>query len=108
MTTNQNGNPAIFASTTEAANWKPMLPGEVGTRAAIRLDDVYNTDMAVTKSFGLPWQGQRLQFRAEAFNVFNNVNFSQPNVTQTSASFGVISSTRVPPRILQVAAKISF
>jgi hypothetical protein len=46
--------------------------------------------------------------RGEAFNVFNNVNYSQPNVTSTAAAFGVISSVRVPPRILQVAAKISF
>jgi hypothetical protein len=50
----------------------------------------------------------KLEIRGEAFNVFNNVNFSQPNATVTSASFGVISSTLGPPRILQVAAKLSF
>jgi hypothetical protein len=33
-----------------------MLPGEVGTRAAMRLDDVYNTDMSRDKYCRLPWQ----------------------------------------------------
>jgi hypothetical protein len=50
----------------------------------------------------------KIDVRAEAFNVFNNVNFSQPTATLTSASFGVISSARVPPRILQFALKVSF
>ena len=30
-----------------------MLPGEVGTRAAVRLDDFFNADLAVTKNFRL-------------------------------------------------------
>ena len=50
MTINENGNPAIFAiHDARPPNWKPMLPGEVGTRAAVRLDDFYNTDLALTK-----------------------------------------------------------
>ena len=76
VTMNQNGNPAIFASTTEAANWKPMLPGEVGTRAAVRLDDFYNTDLVAHEVLPHAVANHRLQFRAEAFNAFNNVNYT--------------------------------
>jgi TonB dependent receptor. len=67
----------------------------------------FQTDASIHKAFTYR-ERFKLEIRGEAFNVFNNVNFSQPNATSTSASFGVISSVRVPPRILQVAAKFSF
>jgi hypothetical protein len=107
VTTNQNGNPAIFASTTEAANWRPMYPGEVGTRAAVRLDDYMNTDLAVTKNIRL-FRAQRLQFRAEAFNLFNNVNFTNLSLDANSPnSFGQFSATS-PARVMQFALRYEF
>lgn len=107
MTTNQNGNPAIFASTTEAENWQPMRPGEVGTRAALRLDDFYNTDLAVTKNitFG---NGHRIQFRAEAFNAFNNVNFTNVRLDAASpGNFGQFTEA-APARVMQFALRYEF
>ena len=47
------------------------------------------------------------QFRAEFFNVFNNVNFNLPNANVSSASFGQITSAG-DPRILQLALKLQF
>jgi hypothetical protein len=36
----------------------------------------FDTDLGVSKSFRMPWsEKQVLQFRVEAFNAFNNVNF---------------------------------
>ena len=67
----------------------------------------FQTDFALHKAFPIK-ERAKFELRGEAFNVFNNANFSNPNVTATSGSFGVISSVRVPPRILQVAAKITF
>ena len=55
-----------------------MYAGSVGTRAAVRLAGFLNFDIAVAKSFQLPWESQRLQLRGEAFNAFNNANFYDP------------------------------
>jgi hypothetical protein len=49
----------------------------------------------------------RLQFRVEAFNAFNTVNFGQPGTGLGGAAFGVISSAGAA-RIVQLALKISF
>jgi hypothetical protein len=49
------------------------------------------------------------EFRAEFFNVFNNVNFANPgSALQTASTFGVISSTNGNPRIIQFAGKLHF
>jgi len=108
VTTNENGNPAIFPTTREAAaNWKPMLPGEVGTRAAVRLDDFFNTDLSLTKYFTLP-NSHRIQFRAEAFNVFNNVNFTNLSLDASSPnSFGQFTAS-APARVVQFALRYEF
>jgi len=107
VTVNQNGNPAIFSSTTEAANWKPMLPGEVGTRGSVRLASYYNTDLSLTKYFSLPGN-HRLQFRAEAFNAFNNVNFTKVSLDASSPnSFGVFTES-APARVMQFALRYEF
>ena len=108
LQTNSNGVPALFADPrAAAANWLPMLPGEVGTRAAIRLDDYYNTDIAVTKSFSMP-KGHRLQFRAEAFNAFNNVNFTRLSLDASQpATFGQFTATS-PARVMQFALRYEF
>jgi hypothetical protein len=108
VTTNQNGNPSIFSNTTEAAkNWKPMLPGEVGTRGAVRLDDFYNTDLSLTKYFTLP-NHHRVQFRAEAFNAFNNVNFTKISLDAASPnSFGQFTES-APARVMQFALRYEF
>jgi hypothetical protein len=67
----------------------------------------FQTDFSLHKAFPL-WERMKVEIRGEAFNVFNNVNFSNPSATSSAAAFGTISSVRVPPRILQVAAKFSF
>jgi hypothetical protein len=50
---------------------------------------------------------QRLQFRAEAFNLFNHANLGSPGTSLNSPSFGVIS-TASDPRIVQLALKLIF
>jgi hypothetical protein len=106
---NDKGNPALFPTTVDAAkNWTPQRPGNTGTRAALRLDDFYNTDLAITKSFRMPISNHRLQFRAEAFNAFNNVNFTNVALDANSPnSFGQFTSA-APARVLQFALRYEF
>lgn len=68
-----------------------------------------NTDLSAFKNFPV-WRESNLQFRAEAFNLFNNVNLANPNTTETSPSFGRISAlyTNYSPRVIQFALKLSF
>jgi Carboxypeptidase regulatory-like domain len=54
-----------------------------------------NTDISLVKNLALT-ATSRLQFRVEAFNVFNHANLGQPGriATVGSTSFGVITNTR--------------
>jgi hypothetical protein len=62
--------------------------------------------MGVQKNFPLV-ESTSLQFRAEFFNIFNNVNFNQPQNFLGTSSTGQITSA-LDPRILQLALKLSF
>jgi len=70
----------------------------------------FNIDVGVTRSVPLPWpkEGTELQFRAEFFNALNHPQFSNPNATYGSSSFGIISSTSVNPRVGQLAVRLVF
>jgi len=76
----------------------------------------FQFDMAMVREFRIR-EGLNFQFRAEAFNVFNNVRFNanntgssptNPSVTLTNpGTFGNITSA-ADPRILQLALKLTF
>jgi len=76
----------------------------------------FQFDMALVREFRVR-EGENIQFRVEAFNVFNNVRFnasntgsaaSNPAVTLSIPStFGNITSAG-DPRILQLAMKFTF
>ena len=58
--------------------------------------------------FKLPRESQRIQFRAEAFNVFNNVNFTNPSLALTAPStFGEYQGV-MDPRVMQFALRYEF
>lgn len=66
----------------------------------------FNTDVALIKDTRIV-ESASMQFRAEAFNIFNNVNFNGPNTNRSSAQFGRITGAG-DPRILQLALKLIF
>jgi hypothetical protein len=51
---------------------------------------------------------QHLEFRAEFFNLFNNVNWANPINVASSGNFGQIASTTTGPRVIQFALKYVF
>jgi hypothetical protein len=66
-----------------------------------------NFDIAIHRQFRIA-ERLRLTFRAEAFNAFNHPQFNNPNGTIGSALAGVISSTIVPQRQLQLGLRLTF
>lgn len=66
------------------------------------------SDFGLAKDFPLWSDVRRLQFRAEAFNLFNHPVFGQPAGTAGVANFGRISGTTIDARELQFALKLYY
>lgn len=104
----ENGIPSLFSNTSASNNFQDQPPEGAGTRAAVRLAPIFNVDMALTKAFKLPWEGKRLQFRAEAFNAFNHPNFTNPSLSlESPQTFGEFQGT-MEPRSMQFALRFEF
>jgi hypothetical protein len=87
--------------------------GNLGRNSVIG-PSFFNTDLSLIKRTKVG--GATVEFRAEAFNVFNHPNLGQPGriATVGSTSLGVIANTRLPTgdsgsaRQLQFALKLIF
>jgi hypothetical protein len=64
-------------------------------------------DFSLTKKLPI-YKEYSLEFRADAFNLFNWAEFGGPDSGPGDVTFGLIQSTTVEPRVLQVAAKLKF
>jgi hypothetical protein len=112
-------NPAAFDAAA------PLAQGRQGTlgRGTLRGFNLSQVDLSLRRRFSL---GERLglDFRADAFNVFNTANFANPTGVMTSANFGrsvAVLSTGLAgasgqnplfvvggPRSIQLALKLQF
>ncbi len=95
-------NPAYF---------QPNTLGQVGdvSRRFFSGPGIDNYNMSLLKDTQITERTQ-LQFRAEAFNVFNHAQFNNPagSINNTGqGGFGYVTSAR-DPRIMQVALKVIF
>jgi hypothetical protein len=75
--------------------------------------DTKDFDVSLLKNFPLFHEGRYVQFRGEFFNVLNRPNFDNPTVTQTSATFGRVTSAgvqdpRLTSRQIQFALRLVF
>jgi hypothetical protein len=93
--------------------------GDTGTRNPVHGPDFTNLDIAVSKNFKMPWsEHHTVQFRWEAFNVFNHVNFAVPgdpnvltnsnNILLNPSGFGVITQTAGSARQMQFSLRYDF
>jgi hypothetical protein len=68
----------------------------------------WNADLAFSRNIPVGGAGRRLELRVEAFNLFNHVNWGNPNVTVGNTNAGMITGTSGDPRIMQFAVKYQF
>jgi hypothetical protein len=77
-------------------------------RNTLRGPRFFNTDFGMVKGTSIH-ERMKLQFRAEFFNLFNNVNFMLPNANISSAQVGQITSVIADSeRIIQFGLKLVF
>ncbi len=105
------GNPYGDNSLTRFLNPSAFTLPELGTLGNMRPNNVegpatWQFDLSLSRSFNFR-ESQRLEVRAEAFNVTNSLRRGNPNTTLTSATFGQIL-TSLDPRIMQFALKYVF
>ena len=62
---------------------------------------------SITKDFTV-WHEQKLNFRADADNLFNSAYWSNPASNASSTAFGQITAVRSGPRNLQLSARYHF
>ena len=92
-------NTAAFAAPVNAFGSSP--------RSVVRAPSFWNVDLSVQKNVSVG-RGMQLQLRAEAFNVFNNINDGNPNVDITNANFGRITSMSGRPRMIQFGVRFVY
>jgi len=82
-------------------------PGQVGTLSPdfFKGPKFFDVDFAVTKDTRIH-ERFILRFSTSFFNLFNTVNFSNPNGSINSTTFGQISSTVTPVNLNQAARVI--
>jgi hypothetical protein len=94
-------NPAAFSDAPA------FTFGDISRFLNVRGPGLFNWDMSVFKNFAIA-ERINAQFRAEAFNATNTVEFGNPNTTYTSSTFGVITSQINSPRLLQLGLRVTF
>ncbi|HEY9138833.1 MAG TPA: TonB-dependent receptor, partial [Terriglobus sp.] len=99
-------NPAAFVLPTDPSITSNSPYGNA-SRNLGRSDAFYQADLGLHKAFALWNESSFFDFRAEAFNVLNKVNYMAANSTVGGSSFGQITNN-YQPRQLQLAAKIIF
>jgi len=104
-------NPVNSNTTFAGQAFFSVPEGQTGNlpRAIVNGPRNHRVNMALIKNISFT-ESIRLQFRAEAFNVFNKTVFRQPTqfANINSPTFGQITSTAVDARQMQFAARFEF
>jgi hypothetical protein len=106
QTSGPSFNTTAFA-TASNAQFQDHIRTFPSTFSNLRTDAINNFDASILKNF-ITGGSTYLQFRFEVFNVLNHTTFAGPNVTPTSASFGLITSQANIPRSVQLGLRFVF
>jgi hypothetical protein len=94
-------NPAAF---TQAPAY---TFGNISRFINVRGPGLYDWDFSLNKSFSFR-ERVKAQFRAEALNATNTVQFANPTTNINSATFGQITSQINNPRLIQLGLRVTF
>jgi len=97
----------------KASDFPAPAPGQPGNMSKDFFRGIpgYNTDLALSRNFKLPWfhdEKSTLQVRAQAFNAPNRVNLNGPGTTMSNAStFGLVTGASNARRFA-MSMRLSF
>jgi len=106
----RRGDGVYFIDPTLISQFAYPAAGDIGNagRNTFRGPRFFNVDASLVKSFAIT-EKKKVVFRAEAYNLFNNVDFANPSMAISSPStFGKISSVVNNARILQGALRFDW
>jgi hypothetical protein len=84
------------------------VPGDAPRHFSnLRGDGIRNLDSSLSKEFKIR-EGQLLQLRVEAFNVFNHQRFAFPDLGSGDGALGTVTSTTNNFRRMQFGARYQF
>lgn len=88
-------------------NFDPSNPFGNTTRNGFTGPGQKNVDLSLIRL--IPFSERlRGELRLEAFNIFNWVNYANPNNNISGANFGRIERASTGPRVLQIGLKLNF
>jgi hypothetical protein len=97
---NPSGAPKLFGCNTASAynSFRNARPGESGDRNVFRVPGYVDLDIGLGKSFSMPWsEKQKLQIRAEAFNITNTQRMGEYNGSRSGFGINLKPSAANPP-----------
>ena len=113
---------SLFGCHTAEAyrSFRNAYPGETGERNVFRLPGYSVIDAGLGKTFEMPWENHKLQFRWEVFNVANTqkmgginaadytVGLDPQNAAQVPTNFSNFTAIQGQPRSMQFVLRYSF
>jgi hypothetical protein len=110
--TTKSPTPNLFTNPAQAITaFKNTVAGESGSRNVLRGDGFFTIDLGVGKSWRMPIEGHRLQFRWETFNLTNTARFDVNSLSltiETAGTFGNYGAMLNSPRVMQFVLRYEF
>jgi len=106
-----SGDRSKAAEIMQWFNTAAFAQNPVGTFGNVGINSIYgpgrwNADMAVSKSVRIR-ETRKVEFRTSFYNMFNHANLGNPNNSQSSPTFGRITTTS-DPRVIEMSLKLLF